>query len=150
MNAYVMTSLQKVPVTTERILKKIDPASFDARPDAERFTIREAISHLADWEPIWLDRFTVGTNTPGATIKVYDEGQLAIDRKYAERDVFAEAARYGEGRKKLLEFFATFQPDDWKKTINHPERGVLTLGDFGCMILGHDVYHIEHFTQFLG
>lgn len=149
MNAYVLSSLQKAPVVAERILKRIEPSRFDERSDPDRFTIREAISHLADWEPIWLERFEIGMKTPGATIQAYDEGQLAIDRKYAERDVFSEATRYIEGRKVLLDTFAAFTPEDWEKTIHHPERGVLTLGNFGCMILGHDVYHLEHFTQFL-
>ena len=149
MNAYVLSSLQKVPVTTERILKRVEPSRFDERSDPDRFTIREAISHLADWEPIWLERFQIGMATPGATIQAYDEGQLAIDRKYSERDVFSEVARYSEGRTALLAYFSTFQAEDWNKTIHHPERGVLTLGNFGCMILGHDVYHLEHFSQFL-
>ena len=148
MNAYVLTSLQKVPVTAERILKRIEPSRHDERSDPERFTVREAIAHLADWEPIWLERFKRGMIEPGATIRVYDEGQIAIEGKYSERDVFSEAARYAAGRKALTDYFATFQPEDWSKSINHPERGVLTLGEFGNMILGHDVYHLEHFTQF--
>lgn len=149
MNAYVMSSLPKIPALTERILRKVDPAKFDLRENPERFTIRESVAHLADWDPIFIERFKVGLDTPGGTIVVYDEGQIAIDHKYFERDVFEECARFSAGRAQLTDLLKGLSKADWDKTILHPEQGVLTLANFASIILGHDVYHLDQFAAAL-
>lgn len=150
MNPYLMPGLELSPLAIARLVALIDPSRLDERPAPERFTAREGISHLADWEPIWVERFKVGLENPGGRIVAYDESQFAIDRKYAERDVNAEARRFGRGRKEVVKLVRSFQPEDWKKTIDHPERGILTLEDMANMLLGHDMYHVEHLTLFLG
>jgi len=149
MNLYFMNGLKKVPITVERLLHSIPAEKYDVRTAPNRFNVREAIAHLADWEPIWMERFRLCMETPGSRIVVYDEERLAVERKYNERDPLEEAKRFIEGRDALIAYLQTFDTADWDKTLDHPERGLLTLGNFGCMILGHDIYHIEHFTEYL-
>ena len=96
-----------------------------------------------------MDRFKVGLETPGGRIVAYDEGQMAIDRDYNSRDANAEAARFIEGRRELTALIKTITPEQFEYTIDHPERGILTLMDMANMLLGHDMYHIEHLTQYL-
>ncbi len=40
-------------------------------------------------------------------------------------------------------------PVDWGKAIVHSERGQMTTYDQANMMLGHDMYHIEHLSQYL-
>jgi DinB family protein len=148
-NYYVMTGLEKSPIVIERLLLSIPATEYGKQTDPDRFNIREAIAHLADWEPFWLERFTLCREHPGSTIKVYDEGQIAIDHKYNESDPRQEVKRFAEGRKALSTYLSTFTEEDWAKELNHPERGLLSLGEFSSMIIGHDLYHIEHLTQYL-
>ena len=145
-----MISIELSPRAVQRIVSQIAPGRYDEKTAPERFTAREQVCHLADWEPIWLERFEAGLKNPGARIVAYDEGQFAIDGKYAERDIVAEAERYIAGRKRLADRLRQLRSDDWDITIDHPERGILTLGDLANMILGHDMYHVENLTQFLG
>ena len=150
MNPYLMPALEKGPQAISRLVQAIDPKRLDERLDPERFTPREAICHLADWEPFWKERFEAGRDHPGSRIVSYDEGKMAIDGKYAERDALAEARRYVAGRKVVIALVSALKQDDWGKTIDHPERGILTLEDLANTILGHDMYHVEHLSAFLG
>jgi hypothetical protein len=105
---------------------------------------------LADWEPILLGRIRTAVQTPGATIQAYDESARAEEMAYKTRDPFAEANLFAKERKTTAEFLRTLAPEDWAKTVQHPERGQLSVYDLANMLIGHDMYHVEHLTQFLG
>lgn len=149
MNPYLHLTYDFAPRVAKRLIERIPESRWDEQPGPDRFTVREAISHLADWEPIWVERFQKGLAEPGGRITVYDEGQLAIERNYAARNPLAEADRYIEGRAKLAELVRGLSADQLAITIDHPERGLLTLDQMAGMIQGHDVYHLDHFSLFL-
>lgn len=148
MNPYLLTSIEFGPVVVQRLVRQIPRTDWDRRTSPERFTVREQVAHLADWEPYWLERFQLGLREPGGRITVYDEGQLAIDHDYASRDPFKEATRFIEGRKPVAALLRSLTPAQFAIQIDHPERGVLTLEDMANMLLGHDLYHIEHLSEY--
>lgn len=150
MNPYLPISIEFGPLAILRMVEVIPEARWDAKNDPDRFSLREALAHCADWEPIWLERFQLVLQQPGATIKVYDEGQFAIDGKYFERNALSEAKRFVEGRKPLAALVRSLTPEQCAIKFNHPERGELTVGDFANMIVAHDMYHVEQVSQYLG
>lgn len=149
MNPYLMPTVEFGPLIVQRLVRDIPESKWDEQTGPDRFTLREAVAHLADWEPIWLERFKKGLESPGARIVVYDEGQIAIDRDYASRNANKEADRFIQGRKVVVELLRSMTPDQFKITIDHPERGIISLEDMANMLLGHDMYHIEHLTQYI-
>jgi len=61
---YLLLDLDSAPDVLARMLQGVtDPAVFDARPDPARFTLREMVAHLADWEAVFLRRLTPWTTT---------------------------------------------------------------------------------------
>lgn len=144
-----MPTVEFGPLIVQRLVRDIPQSKWDEKTGPGRFTLREAVSHLADWEPIWLERFKKGLESPGARIIAYDEGQFAIDRDYASRNPNKEADRFVQGRKVVAELLREMTPEQFKITIDHPERGIISLEDLANMLLGHDMYHIEHLTQYI-
>ena len=128
---------------------RVGEASFDVRPDPDRFSFREVVAHLADWEPILRGRLETAVNTPGATIAAYAEGARAEEMGYRSWNVSESAGKFLAERRKTQAWLKTLKPEDWDKSVVHPERGVLTVRDLANMLLGHDLYHIEHLTQYL-
>ena len=59
---YLYKGLKLSPPAVERIIARIPQHAYDTKTDPERFTLREAISHLADWEPINLYRLRQGVD----------------------------------------------------------------------------------------
>ena len=53
------------------------------------------------------------------------------------------------GREPIVHFLHTLTDEDWDKILVHSERGPMTVLQYATSIVGHDVYHIEHFTQYL-
>lgn len=149
MKPYFINVMEFGPVTMARIVNRIDPHRFDERTDPDRFTLREAIAHMADWEPILRGRIRTGVETPGATIEAYDEGELADKNAYQTKNVSESLETYRRERAETVRYVQGLSDEDLQKHFIHPERGPLTISDMVYMMNGHDLYHIEHLTQYL-
>lgn len=149
MNTYLPISIEFGPVVVSRLLKQLSPESLNCRTDPERFTPREVVAHLADWEPIMRERIRTALNTPGAGIEAYDEGQMAIDNGYANTDVWQQAELFARERRATAELIRSISGDQWERSVRHPERGPQSVADLANLLLGHDLYHIEQLTSLL-
>jgi len=148
-NYYLLSSLAAGPVIVERIVAKIDASDYDRLSDPERFSFREGIAHLADWEPILLGRLKAAIENPGSTVQGIDESVRAIEQNYSAKDPVAEAERFKTLRQETLTFLRERSEDDWRLEVTHTEKGLMNLFDQAVTLLGHDTYHIEHLTQYL-
>lgn len=146
---YLLKGLELAPKTVARLVALVPESAYDLKSDPDRFTFREALCHLADWEPINLDRLRQGVQHPGCTVPGFDEGQFAIDRDYPNQDVPTQVTRFAEGRNEVMQFLGTLTEEDWQKVYFHSERGRQTVFEQAVTILGHDLYHIEQFSEYL-
>lgn len=149
MNPYIFKALPLTPVTLERIVASIPQSRHDDATDPDRFTLREAIAHLADWEPILLDRVSRTAEQDGYEIVPYDESEMAIKNNYAGQDVQESLRQFRDCRAKTVEYCKTLTEEQMARKALHPEIGILSVADILNQIIGHDLYHIEHLTQYL-
>lgn len=141
MNAYLFPSLRLTPGIVEQAFRQVKDIDQPTHPD--RFSAREVIAHLAEWEPIMRGRIVQCIENPGSTIVAYDEGQMAIDGKYSESNAEAELEKFKSERLKTIAYLEAMPSDGWQKSCNHPERGTLTAYDLAHFLPCHDVYHID-------
>jgi hypothetical protein len=149
MNFYVLKSIEFGPVVLNRIYQSIGEARFDEKPDPERFSLREGIAHLADWEPIFRKRMESILAAPGYRIVGEDESQRAIDNRYHEQDVFESLTRFETERATTTQFIRSLNPSDWSKFGVRDQASPMTIEDYANLLVCHDMYHIEFATQFL-
>lgn len=143
MNPYLVRALEKTVGLMRDQLSQFSPSEFDLRPDPERFSLREVICHLADWEPILLSRMKVGVDTPGGAIQAFDEGQMAIDNDYASKNPMTVINEWDASRQKSVAFVEGLSEEQMASEVVHPERGRMTVADIANMIVCHDIYHLE-------
>src|SRR5437763_798688 len=134
------------PAVVRRIVKQIPESRLDNAIDPERFTPREVVAHLADWEAIDRKRLSSGVEKPGSTIHPFDEVQMARDNQYSQSDINVQLSRYASERKITARYMRGLRPDDMRNTVYHPERGILTVDDLCNLIIAHDLYHIEQLS----
>ena len=146
MDPYLIRALEMTPRLAEHELRR-GAADFDVRPHADRFSMREVIAHLADWEPIMLTRIKAGVESPGATINAYDEGQMAIDHNYAASDPVQKLREWKADRAMSIEYIQGLSEEDFLKPVVHPERGPMLVGDIAHMLVSHDIYHLEQLAE---
>lgn len=150
MNTYLMPSIEFGPAVVARLIEHIPESRWDERIDPSRFCPREVAAHLADWEPILLERVRTGVATPGASVDAFDEGKMAIEHRYSTTDPREQVRLFGERRHATAEFLRGLAEADWSKTVVHPERGVQSVDDMANLLLGHDLYHLEQLSGYLG
>ena len=95
-------ALEAAPALFDHLLRGLTEEEADRRPDPDRFTIREVIAHLADWEPVFLERLTRMRFEDHPTLPDYDEGQRAIERGYAQSDWHAQAPLFAGRRREII------------------------------------------------
>jgi hypothetical protein len=149
-NAYLLPALNLGPIAIQRLIMAIGAGEYDTALEEGRFTPREIVAHLADWEPIMRERIRSAVTSPGSQIAAYDEGQMAVDNNYAQSDIFQQAGIFRDERQKTAEYVASLSAEDMKKAVTHPERGTQSAEDLANMLLGHDMYHVEQLSAYLG
>ena len=148
-NPYLFRGLTAGPLIVRRIVSHVPESRHDEHTDPERFTLREAIAHMADWDVIDLDRIKQILTSPGSTLVPYDESERAVAQAYVLTDVGEQLSLFSSRRAALVAFLETLPAESWVEQGFHPEKGMLTVYDMANMILAHDTYHVEHLTQFL-
>lgn len=146
---YLLHGLSATPDVIDRLLRDASAADFDRRPDPARFTIREVIAHLADWESIWMERLSRMRSEDNPLLPGYDEGQLAIDHNYGQTDIREQQQRFRAGRERLLGFLRDLRPQDWSRRGLRDEVGPLDIEGLATFVLGHDGYHTKQIAQLL-
>jgi uncharacterized damage-inducible protein DinB len=146
---YMMHGLNGTPIVVERLMKTATEADFDRRPDPDRFTIREVMGHMADWEGVWLELAKRMANEDNPHLQGYDEGQWAIDHNYGEMDVPQQVARFRTGRETLVAFLNSLKPEDWQRPCRHDEWGPSNIESMAVLVLGHDGYHTRQIADWL-
>ena len=148
---YVLAGLSSTPDVLEAILRGVDSADpvWDVRPDPERFTLREIVAHLADWEGIFLARLERIRDEEDPHLPDLDEGQVAIDNDYAHSDPSESLARFRAGRQNLMAFYAACTEEQWLRPGFREKLGPIDTGDQAVLMLGHDGYHNKQAIEWL-
>ena len=149
--SYLLTALDATPDVLDRLLSGVtDTGVYDRRLAPDQFTLREILAHLADWTQIYRDRLVQTRDTNNGQLSAYDEGQLAIDRNYAQSDPQASLQRFRAGRQELLSVLKELSDEQWNRSAVHPEYGNVTVDDQLALIAGHDGYHLQEIARVLG
>ena len=143
----VSSALTGNPALIENALKDLKAEEVDFRPDPERFTIREIMCHLADWEVVFLERMQRICAEEVPLLPNLDEGQMVIDNDYAHQDTVEQIRLFVERRAKMVAFLNGRSAEDWLRVGNRPEIGMISLHELANIVALHDIYHLQQIVQ---
>jgi len=142
-------AIEFTPAALRQIIDCVPVEKYSLQLSPDRFSLTEMVAHLADWETLFLDRMVIALEAPGSTVTVYDEGDRAVEKHYASRDLQHELDVFENRRRDTLDFLKGLTDAQLSQTFIHPQRGVMSIKDQQTMLLGHDIYHLEQATQYL-
>jgi len=152
-HTYLIHGLSGTPDVVEALLAGIpaDDPRWDYRLAPERFTLREALAHIADWEPIWKMRVARIRAEDKPLIEDIDEGEVAIKNDYAHSNPLESIKRFREGRALLVAEYQTVADDEWERYGLWVYMGTTPISVEGYLALnsGHDGYHTQQIAQSL-
>jgi hypothetical protein len=149
MHAYLFPGLEAGPKAVRRLIRAVATSEMDRPTHPGRFTPREVVCHLADWEPISRGRMQTAAVSPGSTVLGIDEVERAREMGYSDWDPYEQAEEFIRRRTETVAFLKALPEEDWSKTAVHSERGAMTVYDYANMELGHDLYHLVQLAEVL-
>ena len=129
--------MEKTPQVLETMLGGIAPEVARWKPAADRWSISEVLSHLADCEDCLIERVRrmVLEDTP--PMKEYE---FPADG-FAAGSSQEHLSRFAHTRRELIQFLRTLPPDIGARTARHSKLGLVTLeqmlNEWACHDLGH-------------
>ncbi len=144
---YLMTALEGAPDLFDHLLAGLTTSEADLRPDPERFTIREVMAHIAEWETVFLARMKRICSEETPVLEGYDEWQWATEHNYAGSNPLEQSKHFRERRTQTVAFLHSRSPADWLRSGNRPEIGLITLEAQALLISLHDTYHLRQITE---
>lgn len=118
---------------------------LDARPIPGKWSAKQVICHVADFEPVYVDRMkrVIAENEP--TMFGGDPDLFAARLAYDHRDVSVELDFIEATRRHMGAILRSLRPDDFLRQGHHSEAGPITLE----MLLTNITNHIPHHVMFI-
>ena len=118
-------------------------AELDARPIPGKWSTRQVIAHLADFEPVYADRMKRVIAQPEPMFFGGGADQFAAALAYAERDVEEELAIIEHIRSQMVRILRALPESVLERRGTHSDDGPMTLRTLLERITGHIPHHIR-------
>jgi uncharacterized damage-inducible protein DinB len=135
------------PAQLRRAIDGMSAGQLDARPIAGKWSTREVICHLADFEPVYVDRMKRVIAEDKPTFFGGDPDVFAARLAYSARDLDEELRLIEACRAHLGRILAALAPGDFQRTGTHSENGPLTLEQLLTNITAHLPHHIRFIDE---
>jgi hypothetical protein len=133
------------PALLRRTVEGMTAGQLDATPVPGKWSTRQVVCHLADFEPIYADRMkrVIAENRP--TFFSGDPDAFAAKLGYGVRDVDEELRLIEACRGQLGKILRTLRPEDFSREGVHSEDGPVSLQT----LLERVTRHLPHHVKFI-
>lgn len=128
-------------------LDGMTPEQINTSPIAGKWSTRQVVCHLADFEPVYADRMKRVIAEEQPTYFGGDPDVFAAKLAYDQRDIEEEIQLIEVTRKHVARILQTLSPEDFQRTGNHSEDGPLTLEVLLQRITGHIPHHVAFIEE---
>jgi uncharacterized damage-inducible protein DinB len=110
------------------------------------WTVRQVVHHLPDSHINSYVRFKLAITEHQPTIKTYEEAAWAetLEARTAPIDISLDLLDALHARWVL--FLRSLSAEDFQRTLNHPEHGLMTVDALLALYAWHGPHHIAHIT----
>jgi hypothetical protein len=131
------------PGRLRRAIAGMTGEQIDAAPLAGKWSTRQVICHIADFEPVYADRMKRVIAEERPTMFGGDPDLFAARLAYNARDIEEELQLIESVRRHVGRILKTLAPDDFQRVGLHSEAGPITLEKLLTNITNHVPHHIR-------
>lgn len=130
-----------------RSVTRLTAEQLDAKPIAGKWSTRQVVCHVADFEPIYADRMKRVIAERCPTFFGGDPDTFAAGLAYARREIDIELEMITAVRRHMAAILRELRSDDFQRTGNHSEDGLLTLEQLLVSITDHVPHHVRFIEE---
>jgi len=135
------------PALLRRAVAGFTLEQLQARPIPGKWSTLEVVAHIADFEPVYADRFrrVIGLKDP--VLLSADENEYVKHLHYHERDLEEELHLIEATRASTARLLSHLTAEQFQRTGVHNEKGLVTLESLLKAIANHIPNHIKFIDE---
>lgn len=138
-----LIDIRFLPQHLENAVLNLDEQHLNTPYRPEGWTVRQVVHHVADSHANAYIRFKLGLTENNPTIKPYDENAWAKMADTSVVPINVSLTLLHALHTRWLEVLKAIQPEEWERTVVHPEHGrQMAL----WYLLGNYAWHGRHHT----
>jgi hypothetical protein len=138
-----IAAIRSMPDELEAALNELPAGGIDRSYREGGWTARQLVHHLADSHMNAFTRCKLILTEDNPTIKPYSQDEWAKGADY-KGSVDTSLAILRGMHSRWADLFEAAKPEDWNRTLNHPENGPMTLERLLVIYSDHGPKHIGH------
>ncbi len=123
-------------------LAGLNPEQLDAHPIPGKWSIKEVVCHIADYEPVYADRMKRVIAEDKPMLLAGSPDAFVARLAYDQRNVDEELSLIEIVRSQMARILRSLQPEDLQRTGNHSVRGPVALESLLQQITDHIPHHL--------
>lgn len=141
----LLKQYEKGPDLLKTAVAGVREDQFDQIPVPGKWSIRQVVCHIADFEPVYADRMKRVLVEDNPTMFGGDPDVFAAGLHYEKRSVHEELELISVVRRQMAVILRSTDIEDFQRTGVHSEAGPLTLET----LLERITRHIPHHKTFI-
>ncbi|MCA9171455.1 MAG: DinB family protein [Planctomycetales bacterium] len=135
------------PKRLRTAIQGMSPEQLDAAPIEGRWSTRQVICHIADFEPVYVDRMKRVIAEHEPMMFGGDPDEFAASLAYAERDLENELKLIEIIRVHMASILRTVPTEEFQRKGVHSQEGPLTLETLLRRITRHIFHHVKFIEE---
>ncbi|HEX5423402.1 MAG TPA: bacillithiol transferase BstA [Candidatus Acidoferrales bacterium] len=142
----LISAIAEAPAKLRQAVAGLTEQQLDTPYRPGGWTVRQVVHHLPDSHMNSVVRFKLALTEDEPTIKPYDEA-LWAKLPDAKGAVEPSLVLLESLHTRWITLLDSLSPSDWKRTVRHPEMGIVSLDGLLQMYAWHGRHHVAHITS---
>jgi hypothetical protein len=143
----LIDDIERAPAALRAAIHGLSPQQIETPYREGGWTVRQVVHHVPESHMNAYIRFKLALTEDQPTIKPYAEDLWAKlpDVQSTPLELSLTLLESLHGR--FVQLLRTMQPNDWKRSFNHPELGLMPLEKNLALYSWHGRHHAAHITE---
>jgi uncharacterized damage-inducible protein DinB len=142
-----LDEIAQTPAKLRSAVKDLSDAQFDTPYRDGGWTVRQVVHHVPDSHLNSYVRFKLALTEDEPTIKTYAENRWAELADTKATPIVVSLTMLDALHDRWIRLLRSLSAEEWKRTLRHPDMGVMTLEKTLALYAWHGKHHVAHITE---
>jgi DinB superfamily len=142
-----ISDIEQTPAALRSAVKGLSSQQIETPYRDGGWTVRQVTHHVSDSHMNGYIRFKLGLTEDVPTIKPYMEDRWANLGDVQSTPLEVSLSLLDALHHRWVRLLRSLEPQDWKRSFNHPELGIVPLEKNLALYSWHGRHHVAHITE---
>jgi uncharacterized damage-inducible protein DinB len=143
----LIEQIDRAPAALRAAVGGLDERQLDTPYRPGGWTVRQVVHHVADSHMNAYVRFKLALTEDQPLVKTYEEGRWAELDDARTAPVETSLTLLDTLHRRWVQFLRSMKASDFRRALNHPEHGSISLDQLLSLYGWHGRHHTAHITS---